>query len=501
DAVLVTAISDLIESQDKRDISLAAWEKLEFGRGGQLHALPPLRAAFALAESLQYQGCAHVDGGALLVSATNPIIQRVKDGKPTVLMDATPPKVIKEIVSGNGGKIINRIAKQQVNIIRHPQRFWGLGELDPRRTTSERVERAMHRYSALIELHGETNILVHNRAYDQLPESVQSDPRVGYWGADHRAHDRWSGKDLVLVGSFFPPESQWRNLYQSDRLAALAGGANPDEWPTWPESEDHVLGAWVCEGSHDVQSRLPLPQNAHIRAWLLDKVGNETVQAIGRARGVNAETELTIHVYGGVPVAGLHEHGLAVAEYHADASELGRTLAQVNGERHDAAMVSLDHAASRIVAKGRVITRHALADEMLATGTDGPQIPLYGQGNGPNTKPVQTPFSAETYRKWLDRIQKTCPALFAHMSQNGRGASVVRAMMEASRQYGQESIKYAVEMTEGLIKHGHGADDRFEVIEELEAQIREVDCPPETKALYTVFDAASSKHLHSIPNT
>jgi len=44
---------------------------------------------------------------------------------------------------------------------------------------------------------------------------------------------------------------------------------------------------------------------------------HETVQAIGRARPINApdDAPIEVHIYGGLPLYGLHKHGLEVADY------------------------------------------------------------------------------------------------------------------------------------------------------------------------------------------
>lgn len=478
DADLLKTIESLMDAT-KKNVSLAAWETLSFDKSGYLDDAP-LRAAFAMAQSLKHVGGGHVAKGKLIVSALAPAIERVTMGLPSVFMDATPPKALADIVQANGGQVVQMIARQDLRITRHPSRFWGLSALSEKKVGQDRVEREMTRYQSLIEAYPDSAVLMHKRAFDQLPDGTKGD-RVGYWGADHRAQNSWTGRDLVIVGSFFPPENVWRSLYQQDRLAALAGGCNPQDWPAWPEDAQVEDGAWVCEGSHDVQSRLPLPTDHHIRAWLLDRITSETVQAIGRARGGNCEQEIQVRIFGGVPLQGLGAHGLTVAEYAADPVELGQSREQVNGERHEAAMVRMDTAGMRLAAKGQAITRATMAGELRATGADG----LYGQGNSTNTKPIQTPFDPATYKKWLLRIQTVAPALFAYMSQTGRGASVVRAMQDAANQYGRSALKVAIEITESLISQG--LDEAWRVLEDL-AGIP--DPLPEHQAITLVLEAA-----------
>lgn len=465
DEPLTDAIRGLVDVSTHKSaskISIAAWEKLDFDRQGNLSDAP-LRAAFALADSLQFVDGGHVHKGKLVVSAPSQIVDRIRLGFPTVLMDATPPKAMADIVQADGGQIVNLIAKQNVKIARHPQRFWGLSALDPKRVGPERVEKETEKRHILRSIYPDAKILDHKRAFDQIDSGVVD----GYWGAHHRAHNEWSGRDLVLLGSFFPPEGAWRAMYQQDRLAALIGGCSAEDWPAWPEDAANEEGAWICEGNADVQSRLPLPANQRIRAWLLDRITAETVQAIGRSRGANSEREVQIRVFGGVPLEGLGRHGLEISEYRADPAEVGQSRDEINAARHDAAMQIRDAAASRLAARGEEITRESVDRELFRMYQDG----LYGLGKEIDTMPIQTQSSPYTYQQWLAHVQQHAPAIFVYMSKTGRGAPTVRAIMAAAEQYGRSAAKRAVVVVESLIKQG--ADDALDALDTLDSMLDE----------------------------
>lgn len=330
----VQGILDASKSRSGDDVELADWERLQFTRSGELSDAP-LRAAFAIAESLRY-GDGYVDKGNLVVAASLPVVERIAQGKPTIIMDATPDPVILDIVQAQGGKVINAIASQNLKIVRHPTRFWGLTPLNPKRSGQQRVDCEVGKYKALMQHHQGAAFIFHKKARDQIDPKGES-PALGYWGRDHRAHNRFTNKDLVIVGGFFPPIEAQRSMYQASRIAALAGGADPQNWPAWPDNIEMQTGQWICEGSDDVQCRLPLPADPHIRQWILNRTTAETVQAIGRARGANADREITVHIYGGVPLAGLGDHGLQVAEYAPDPDCLGQTRANWNQAQADAA--------------------------------------------------------------------------------------------------------------------------------------------------------------------
>ena len=303
---------------DSDDVT--AWERLEFNRDGSLR-MTPLRAAWAIRQTLEHSD-GHVKDGKLHISGVGPLLDRIGK-RPIAFFDATPDPVLVSAVQAHGGHIVQALAEQHVKIIRKPGRFWGLKALGKNATPEERA-RVIKQYRALRALHPCAVLLVHKKIRVILDPDGE-DELLGHWGADHRAHDNWEGKDLVVVGSFFPPMDTWRGQYQASRVAALSAGAAPANWPEWPDDMKMETGAWITEGKHEVQSKLPLPSDQQIRRWLLDTIVAETVQAVGRVRGVNNLTPqpITIYIYGGVPLAGLGEHGLVVDAYEADDPAIG----------------------------------------------------------------------------------------------------------------------------------------------------------------------------------
>ena len=367
DTALLESIKGVLEvakKSRKDDVALAAWETLKFNAAGEMSD-KPLRAAHAIAESLKY-GDGYVHDGQLGVAASLPVMERLASGQPTVIMDATPDPVIIDVVQAQGGKIVNAIAHQNVRITRHPTRFWGLTPLNIKRAGAARAQREIAKYAALMAHHDGAACLFHKKAADAIDPDDENQ-MLGHWGRHHRAHNAWTDKPLVIVGSFFPPLEAWRAEYQVSRIAALSAGANADHWPAWPDDMAMIKDEWICEGSHDVVSRLPLPADPHIREWLLNRVTSETVQAIGRARGANAENTIDIHIYGGVPLHGLWQHGLEVAEYADDPACLGQTKDEHMEAMHQVRQESLarvDALAARVISKGRTVTRQTLEAEV-----------------------------------------------------------------------------------------------------------------------------------------
>ncbi len=309
-------IQAIVSAADKAET--AEWERLEFGRDGSL-IKAPLRAAHAIAETLRY-GDGHVAEGKISISATKPILDRLGK-KPAAFFDATPDPVTRAAVRAADGYEVQAIARQNVRIIRHPQKFWGLTAWKRGSDTDWR-EREKERYQALRKLYPEAAMLVHCKVHDAL-DPDRRDPLMGHWGAQHRAHDEWTGKDLVLVGGFYPPMNAWRQQYQAARIAALAAKATPADWPEWPDDMAMQDGEWIDESGTEVQSRHPMPADPRIRAWLLDIIGAETAQAIGRARGANLAEPVTVRIFGGWPLANIGQYGLWIDGYEQDPADLG----------------------------------------------------------------------------------------------------------------------------------------------------------------------------------
>ena len=465
------------------DVALAAWETLRFNAAGEMSD-NPLRAAHAIAESLKY-GDGFVNDGELVVASSLPVMERLASGRPTVIMDATPDPVIDDVVRAQGGRVVNSIAHQNVRVRRYPTRFWGITPLNSKRAGAERVEREVMKYTKLIDHHhrdyGETAFLFHKKAFDALDLSnhrlgAEGDAvayasfphiRLGdfdYWGRGHRAHNRWKSKELVIVGSFFPPLEAWRAMYQVSRIAALSAGANSDHWPAWPDDMEMVKDEWICEGDHEVQCRLPLPSDSRIREWLLNRVTAETVQAVGRARGANAENTIDIHIYGGVPLHGLWRHGLPVAEYADDPACLGQTKAEHMQDMREMRAGSIgrcDMLAARVISKGQTVTRRAMEAEVDAInallddardGADGDESYLWGGGIYIHSTPpqIQMPDTA-VIRTW---IATRMPVLSQHLSTKGRDGGLVKAAQSAARRFGEEMLLDAMEIAETLAKAG-----------------------------------------------
>lgn len=494
-----------------KDIDLADWETLQFNRAGEL-TNAPLRGAHAIAESLKF-GDGFVEKGALVIAQSLPIMERLASGLPTIVMDATPDPVIVDVVTAAGGKIVNAIAKQNVKIKRYVARFWGLSELNSKNYGQDRVDDAVDKYKKLIHHHykgdGENGFLMHALAYANvgfrdIEEDAEGDAigykgdlayvdlgAAGYWGRDHRAHNRWAGRELVIIGGFYPPTGAVRAMYQVSRIAALSAGANPDAWPVWADDMEMIKNEYVCEGKADVVCRYPLPADPHIRKWLLARITAETVQAIGRVRGANCKEPVIIHIYGGVPLAGLGAHGLTVDSYENDPECIGVTKSNHDDamkKLHDGKLAECDAIGARVIASGKTITRDTLREEVDAINaardkahgmTDGktmdqsgdlysspPRIYIHTEGGRIENERVVLPKN-DTIQEW---IAQRMPVIAAHMSTKGKSGKLVKEAQKIAQEYGEKALADAIDFAENLVNTGGNSEDAvnsaLETIEE-----------------------------------
>ena len=431
--------------------AVADWERLEFEKGGDLSAAP-LRGAYAIAQTLRFND-GLIENGALHVSAARPVIERM--GKlPTALFNATPSPVDEAVIRAKHGIVIDVTIRQHVKIIRRTNRFWGLkalkmGSVDPKRLRAEMIK-----YERLIEHFGDRRFIVHMAARDLVdPERLNDD--IEHWGGGHRAHNKFSGKGMAIAGSFFIPATHVRHHYQSHRLAALTAGADPLAWPIFDDEDLYIdeKGVtrdrafqydenWVSEGSGvEVQCLLPLPVQPQIRSWFLKLCTIETVQAIGRARGVNASADapLDIDILGGVPLFALEAYGLTITEYLDDPGSFGMSVAERNSERHEKVVGELNTAALKITAGGGEISRKSIDEQVridraeVIENAKNPEpegvcgalvYNIYNQD--PTNPPTETPgIDQHVYKHWLKNIGM--PIFADAMSVNGRAAVAVRA--------------------------------------------------------------------------
>jgi hypothetical protein len=356
---------------DRNLVTTAPWEKVSIKNGVVLSA--PLRALAAIAVTLKITGDIHIHNGDLNAYELTPITAAIAAGDPIIVLDATANKAMRQMFSRH--EIIDLQVKQNIKVIRHPDRYFGVGQFR-KDANPEKRKRALGNIKKVIDYHLDLGhvVITHKCVVEEL--GLTDNENVGWFGAHHRAHDRWAGKNIAIIGASVPNPASWAKLYESDRIAALACGADPALWPEYDGELEE--GCWINEGNCEVQSRIALPKNIFIREWFLDFMTNEQVQAIGRVRGVNhnGDTPLEVHIYGGVPLYGIWNHGIEIAEYVSDHDNLGLNRAQYMGKYQDLRKKALRDAANELIVRQELISRSRISELMKArTGQGiGPQI-------------------------------------------------------------------------------------------------------------------------------
>ena len=354
---------------DRNLVTTAPWEKVSIKNGVVLSA--PLRALAAIAVTLKITGDIHIHNGDLNAYELTPITAAIAAGDPIIVLDATANKAMRQMFSRH--EIIDLQVKQNIKVIRHPDRYFGVGQFR-KDSNPEKRKRALGNIKKVIDYHLDLGhvVITHKCVVEEL--GLTDNENVGWFGAHHRAHDRWAGKNIAIIGASVPNPASWAKLYESDRIAALACGANPALWPEYDGELEE--GCWINEGNCEVQSRIALPKNIFIREWFLDFMTNEQVQAIGRVRGVNhiGKEPLEVHIYGGVPLYGIWNHGIEIAEYVSDHDNLGLNRAQYMGKYQDLRKKALRDAANEMIVRQELISRDRISELMKK---------MTGQGIGP----------------------------------------------------------------------------------------------------------------------
>ena len=310
----------------------APWEKPNWD--GLTPKTVPYRAASAILHTLSHGG-GYVADGELHVVALTQVGEWIADGNPAIILDATLPLETRSIIEAVGGHIEEIHVKQNITIKRYPNTLFGRGRSEAKSSKQEDHEsrsksRIVEITSNIVDDFGKKNralraIITHKPWREDIEQNedytkklISYSAEIGHFGLEDRAHDRWSGRHLAIVGGPILSPSGWRTEYSTARLTAIRAGADPEKWPHWPTGEDaSEKDVWIDEGAgFDVLCRAPLPADQHIRSWVLSRYRETIVQAIGRTRAVRHDGEpLVVEIWGGLPVD-LSDYGIDDVTYH-----------------------------------------------------------------------------------------------------------------------------------------------------------------------------------------
>lgn len=359
----------------------APWEKVEWDRLEPVAI--PRRAASAIIETLAHDG-GYVADGKLHVVGLSQVGEWLAAGRPAIVLDATLPAETRAVIEAGGGTIEEVHVRQNLHVIRYPNALYGRGRPQASTSQADHTARCIHRaIEAVLALPTDRPraLLTHlpwqaaleaederNPDGSRLSQLAEAGVEVGHFGLDDRAHDRWNGRHLAIVGGPILRPAGWRSEYGIARLTALAAGADPAGWPAWPTGPDSSeRGLWIDEGHGvEVLCHAPLPADPAIRAWVLCRYRQTIVQAIGRARAVrNQGDPITVAIHGGLPVD-LAAFGIDSVEYRDNA--LIGTVEGRNAVTAAEADRRFERALEAVLARGERPSRRLIEAEMRRRG-------------------------------------------------------------------------------------------------------------------------------------
>lgn len=315
----------------------ARWEKAEIRYGRE--PFVPLRMAKAMIESIQTR-TALAEKGILHIRETTKLGEHILHGKPCILLDATPSRAVETIVTAKNGQIVHAIAKQHINLVHYHQFLHGRTWKTKEHQRDELARLMTLREQMSAETGNTPNVLTY------MPHctlaGTQEDAAWGYFGRDDVGQDRWKAQDLLIYGGpLFSPTTQAVTYNTELMLMRLAGMENLPDWSCEIERRQEIT-----VGDKRVESKAPLPTDTYLRDWVLGDYGRRIAQAIGRVRGVWASADKPINVWiaGGLPLAGLAEHGITVNEYRQE------KLIDLRDEKHREAIEKVQVAVAALQA-------------------------------------------------------------------------------------------------------------------------------------------------------
>lgn len=360
----VIAAAQAVAGIDTIQDSAAPWEHaiaLPF-RGEE--KVVPMRAAHDLAWAIAHDS-AYARNGTL--HATAPTVlgaTLARRHAHILLLDATLPRATRAAVEALGGNVVEIVAEQNIKIVQFPDRAhlrgsWSSPVDGEKRKALEHKRLTLARGILCEEVGGDPGIITHKPLADLLEKQGQP---CGYWGRDEVGTDEFNGRHLLVFGDPLLPPAPLRSTYEADRSLALAAGASASDWPHWEDTErEQPLVQVTLETS--VRSKIKMPINPKLLAWVLDFYTGRFHQAVGRVRGARAQVARTIHVYAGLPID-WRALGVQV-EFRNDPEEMGPGRGQAAGSAaagirsHGLAVEKLAEAFTRILAEGKLPSRRA----------------------------------------------------------------------------------------------------------------------------------------------
>ena len=403
----------------------AIWEKPVWNNLTELDSTP-LRSAYEITMAAKL-GCLTIVDGALLVVYTHPVVSDALGQQPVIIMDATLDANAKAIVKSKQGKIVDIRAKQNINVIVDPRRFRGAVAHE-----AEREERLDKESDEMLDVLNAFKAKNDNEVFiiGQKPKSIRLlakvagvpvavlegmdssaiqeisvKHRIGWWGRHDKGLDAWKGCDGILWDQSAIRVEELRKLWIEHRSLRISLGENPADVPHW--TDDWLTDEWIPMGQYDQQSRARVHANPEIRAFILDHINDQRIQAVGRARAACSKEDINLLILGGLPIPQLREHGIAV-EYQTIGSA---TRDERASKEHQQRKADVRQTALKLVAENKLITREAIGAEMDKT-TGKTRVHTYSEF-----------------------IEQDAEVFFKHFSETGRNAQIMAKIVKIKEEH------------------------------------------------------------------
>ena len=235
-------------------------------------------------------------------------LMRLTKRHPILLMTATLPDVLSAWIQSMDGTIEKIHAFHNVHVTYDDTRYCGVTAWSAQEDRLSR-ERSM-RLRVMRQLaKNQWAVLDHKKAVHDpiLSEFYQKQGiQAGHWGADHRAHNRWSNCSSLLIFGVHtaPHDHRVRNQYIGTRMMLQKFGIS---WPEWNHQWDDQLRTSY---HHEEPEVMQQPEYQQVVNWYQRQTVHEIVQAIGRLRATRKDQPCSVHLMGQWNPRWLHEYGI-----------------------------------------------------------------------------------------------------------------------------------------------------------------------------------------------
>jgi len=264
----------------------------------------------------------------------------------TKVLTATPSQGLLAATQAQGGTHTQAVLPQPARIIATFDAGWGVSHQEQ---AERRKEQAVGLLGSVapqlaqgLGVHeDDVGLISHTPWIERLrAQGGISERRSRWWGAEQGVNTLEDVKALLIAGLPAIPTYALRDAYCAERFFALTGGADESEWPVWSQDEPWILHPTVTVSGQEVTWPQGLPENEHLREWVLGWYARRMAQALGRTRALQRDGEAPAVIILG-PCPDLGEFGFHVTPW-------------VDGELKPSASAGTRGAVRRAEAEARV---------------------------------------------------------------------------------------------------------------------------------------------------